>query len=457
MKVASRILTLVVVSVLLVGVVVVPARADEIDNALGVVDVLQYSTANDSGRNTFTFTGSYNVRYTFPESMYVTYVDMLVSTDSVTSRPAEVLGGRGTLGSLTILQVTSGLYRVYGEVPRRMTNYIDFTFTSTRSSGESYYQILSLQVSEIEKRHFEDKVQATTIAGSSVKTGTWSPGADMVDVGFTASDANSTYVASFSALNWERYDYFDFYLMLSVFEINSITAHCGSIAVPISVQYLDSGASYGDYYYVIVRMDLRGLDKTGVDPVLSITGGSRSGYNDVLILSGSGFIIYDSTDPYIYAMRVQTADLVGALNNLGVFVDMGFSGLYQVNQNGFQSVVDALTPEANTAIGDDLVSQGQQMQQYEQQHQMVLQSGVNTLQQAGNIAGFATSLAFIGNYTTSVFNRLGDVQVLYTLPLSIALILFLASRAPGAMRPHKHNTKRDVNSAATKPEGKKDE
>lgn len=457
MRIMTRILNLLVVTSLLVGVIVVPARADEIDNTATTVDVLKYSTANNSGRNTFTFTGTYKVTYTLPESMYVAYVDMLLQTDGSSARPTEVLAGRGTLGSLTILQITGGLYRVYGTFPVRMTNYLEFEFTSARTSSSSLYQIVSLNISDIERRHFDDKVQCTTLGGSGGKTVTWSPGDSIVDAGFTASTADSTFSASVTPLNWERYDYFDIYMMLSVFEINSITARCGSTAVPLVIQYLDSGAAYGDYSYVMVRLDLRGLDKRGVDPVMSISGVAKSGYNNVAVISGSGFIVYNPTDPYIYAIRVGTADLQAGLNNLANYIDMGFGGLYDVNQDGFQSIVDALTPEANTSLGDDLVSQGEQMQQYEEQHQQVLQSGVATLQQASNVSNLATSLAFIGNYTTSVFNRLGDVQIVYTLPLSIALILFLMSRAPGLSRPHKHNSKRDVNAAAKKPEGKKDD
>lgn len=107
-----------------------------------------------------------------------------------------------------------------------------------------------------------------------------------------------------------------------------------------------------------------------------------------------------------------------------------------------QNIVDAINPpEADTSAGDTLVQQGQQIHEFEQQQQVILQDSVGTLQQFSNISGFSASLAFVSGYVTQAFDALGDFQIVITLPLVIGVILFLASRVRGYDKPSKHDPK----------------
>lgn len=105
-----------------------------------------------------------------------------------------------------------------------------------------------------------------------------------------------------------------------------------------------------------------------------------------------------------------------------------------------QNIIDAINPpESDTSAGDTLVQQGQQIHEFEQQQQQILQDSVGTLQQFSNIGGFSASLTFVSGYVAKTFDALGDFQIVITLPLVIGVILFLASRVRGFDKPHKHN------------------
>lgn len=115
-----------------------------------------------------------------------------------------------------------------------------------------------------------------------------------------------------------------------------------------------------------------------------------------------------------------------------------------------QNIVDVINPpESDTSAGDTLVQQGQQIHEFEQQQQVILQDSVGTLQQFSNISGFSASLAFVSGYVTQAFDSLGDFQIVITLPLVIGVVLFLASRVRGFDKPAKHDPKPRRPSAGT--------
>lgn len=81
-------------------------------------------------------------------------------------------------------------------------------------------------------------------------------------------------------------------------------------------------------------------------------------------------------------------------------------------------------------IKDDIDDIGQ----FEQNQQAVLDKNFDTIQDSVSIAGFAAALAFVQSYTNLIFVGVGDYIIVFLLPLFLGLFFYICSRVPGATR-----------------------
>lgn len=105
----------------------------------------------------------------------------------------------------------------------------------------------------------------------------------------------------------------------------------------------------------------------------------------------------------------------------------------------FQKIANAILGDPSS--GDDLEDGSQQIQdgvadigKFEEDQQAILDNNFDTIQSAVSITGFAASLAFVQKYTNMIFGGLGDVIIIFSMPLFLGLFFYICSRVPGATR-----------------------
>lgn len=127
--------------------------------------------------------------------------------------------------------------------------------------------------------------------------------------------------------------------------------------------------------------------------------------------------------------------------------------------NGFNAVLAKLdslfgSNGVDTSGAADISSGVNQMDRYDSVHQDSINSGFSDISSTSSILAFVPGLAFVSSFLTSVFGTFGDFQFIYTLPLLIAFIFFLCSRAPGAARAYtRRKSSRSFDKGSSPPEG----
>lgn len=332
----KRIISLCCVALILVFSLAAPAKADELEN---YVNLLDYITFNSNGTNLLTFSGSTSISVEMPYRMCCTYIDITVLCYG--GRPSAASAGRNSsaMASLNVMKVNDRVYRIYGNLDGGYYDTLHLSLTDNDYGSQSSWYVIGANVSNVASQTAQDSVRCEVYMSASHVVGTWTAGSDPLLLQVDDS-SNASFDASFWILNWERYDYFDLILQVDTYVINSISAYAGSISVPIDISYVDAGTSYGAHYYITCRIDLRGLDKSGDDPYLLVTGIGVSGVNDFYICSGTGIVIEQGVSPDVYWYQ-----------KLFTAISTGFSNLKTWISNQTSAIVAAIT--GDTSSGDN--------------------------------------------------------------------------------------------------------
>ena len=83
---------------------------------------------------------------------------------------------------------------------------------------------------------------------------------------------------------------------------------------------------------------------------------------------------------------------------------------------------------------DDLEDQISDIHDYEQSQQEILDNSLPEIQQAVTFTRFTAALAFVQRYINLGWSGIGDLSIIYTLPIFIGLFFFICGRLPGATR-----------------------
>lgn len=283
--------------------------ADEIDDGYGFMELLDYTSINESGTNRLdlhTGTEYFNVKCPF--DIRLNYVEMVVY---LTRAPTSISCGNDKYGytALNVMKITGAFYRVYGYISNHT---YDSLTVQTVMPGNASFCLYSFQVQLTLGNGFADKVQMSGWFGTNSFSQTLTTTDDYVSATGNATNSDTTFECNITPLNWERYDYFDITVMLEVQEINSITAECGDVSVPFTHNIVNTGNSYGDLYYLTIRLDFTGLDRTGADPYIHIHGYCVQGVNSISLWKGMGILNLRYESPELYWFQKIYYSLVDA-------------------------------------------------------------------------------------------------------------------------------------------------
>lgn len=310
----------------LVTVFVLPVSADDFDNLDGWMNVLEYDTVNSSGSNTFTNSGEFVAKFYFPYQTSLGTIDAVIWS----SRSFTVTNNNDD--PLTVTYLGSNLYRVYGSSPNWHSSYLYLKFVVSSSAS---MQIKSLYMANSNYIHVTE-VGTLTVGSSSY---TMASSTSSVTHNFSESGISGygqSYRAFFSSSNWKKYDYLDFYIRAWVGSLDSISCSFAGIAVPCSYSYIASDDwEFSNYYNLLVRVDVRGLDRSKTDvPMLLLSGVCEIGDEQFISLTQvNGYVVTDPMSPLMYYFtQIQSRLDAAFADQMDFYVD-NLAALQQIASN----------------------------------------------------------------------------------------------------------------------------
>ena len=279
----------------------ISASAAENENTYGL-NIMDYSTVNNSGSNFFSFQNTKQINIDIPGSYYTTYVDIVYCVSGGAAPTLVQNKWNTTLNNLTIQSIGRGYYRAYGTV--RVSTYysLDLVFTTGNAASTTYIEIFSCIVRG-NGIHFDISARLEVFAYNASETYYYYPDAGGVNTisfnGVSGNIYDNQFQLYINAQDWSAYDYLDFTVLLHVKGISSISAIWGSQVLPIQVTYLSNDSNVSNDFLFTVRIDCRGLNRTVDDyPLLIIAGNCISdNINQVDLLSAGGMLSIDYSDP----------------------------------------------------------------------------------------------------------------------------------------------------------------
>lgn len=419
--------------------------------------------------------GYYSFDYALYHTISLNYVDIVLKFSGVIPSSLKVNGS-----TLTRVSLGNSLYRFYGSVSTTARNLLPFQFTA---GGAFEVSILNFNMAVNKVDHF---TSAGVLLVDGVQKETWTASANGNGVSLPADDWSQVEGSKdfqVKITDWKGADYAELLISAKNISFGSISAYMDATIIPIQVdsvytsedivQFTEShlggsssgssseDGSYfpGDYYDEFqsvtewseivdldgnsfsssapadrvfrVRLDLRAVDRTMSSVPLVRFTAKYSGYYGYTFKCSqiTCFVDVDGLDDsWLSSIQRFFSDLKANLVfHLSVF------------RSSMEQKFDELIGDGSE--GDDLSSGSQelsddidQVDQFEQSQMHVMDTGIVEIQDAVSVASFTGALSFVQNYLNLTFMGLGDVMVIFTLPLFLGLFFYICSRVPGATR-----------------------
>lgn len=331
----TRFLSLFLAVAVLCSCMAVTVGATENPSGFEMINLLDYDFPNNGTEPNVTAnsTGIATAAFDLPYSVSLRYVDIFVGSSAPISKVEYIVGTKST--TLTVEKISGYAWRIYGFVDGE-TSVATFKFTCATAGNIIRFQSVhasttwNAQYYSASTFILEDQ-SVTQSSGSSLVTLQVNLEEDLYGpfLDWTSSVRNS---------EWQKYDYMTFTLSYYSSTVNNISVQIDGVPVPFTMNYIENPPSFDgtiadsslaqavSIYSVTVTVDLTGVN------------------------------------------RVQTADLIVTVQGMGTFVygslhkvccflsgDMPdpeitwFQKIWKGMQDGFKSVVDAITGDTDAA------------------------------------------------------------------------------------------------------------
>lgn len=398
------------------------ALADEYESSF--INVLDY---NDGG--TFTVNGSLSLSFDLPFYTSLHYLDSLVvfSGDSLSS--VSVSYGNVTT-SLNFSRISPGMgfYKIYGSLPGSGSSSLSLNFVS---SGVSYVSFDSLRVLTVPSTNFSLSSDGSVVNNYLNKSfpltySSSGSGTDYTGL-FPAAVTNREWEATLYPSGYQNFDSVSYMIYLDGVELTSVSAVYDGVSLPVTYNLAMNDTAPDSGMIVSVLVDFSGCAwDSSSQPHLVLTGSFN---NDTIfhfsIFECSGILSLRNSNPVLFYLR-------NLYHSMSSWIQDQTSSL----SYWLEEILNELRGESSdTSAGDTLVNQGQQIQDFEHEHQVVINQGTEVMTNTLNISGFAPALLFVSSTLDGVFDILGPYQVVFIIPVVIGMILFVCSKVPGNIRP----------------------
>lgn len=290
-------------------------------------DVLEFSTANDSGSQVVTGSLPMSVIYRTVMEPF-RYIDMLVTCDIP---DLTVTYGGYQLNTILIGTNYGYTYRVFGDLVGDPSGYLAFTIGGSSGSWISFEKM------EISSFTFSQSVYPSlgSLFADPAEYGTYevmeTPQHD-VKITFDINNLYEWYDywhSQIQILDWKKFDSVDVMIEIKCNTIDSISVVQDGVALPFTVSYLnstfapdssmmdDSTQIKVDSYYVVVSIDLAGVNRSALmNPMIELTGmysPYSTGEPQYIQLNGvTGYVVAEASSP----LGTFWKNLVSTLNQL---------------------------------------------------------------------------------------------------------------------------------------------
>lgn len=356
----KRLISIFVVVALLASLVVFPVSAADFDSDLEegkLIDLLDYGNSVESDTNYQKYMGSASFNYELPSPFTINYVDIVIrywGSSGNDLKTVNILRNEVFMQEATFVKVTTGVYRIYGNITNRAFSSIGIELLSTDSTSATYSTVLSFKVGTFLNSTFSlgGKCEVYADNYSNVFTHYYN------EISFDAWTGTDDYDNAYFNLamyctDWYKYDFIDFSFGLMVSSIVSVSAILDGVPVPIQVSYIENTFDTGTLYYVTVRIDLRGVNRslTSKFPELQVSGTCHLKLtNSICIYDITGHTQNVYENPVIYWFKKTFASIVDGFSNVVSKLTSGFSDLATKISTGFSNVVSKLTSGFSSVV-----------------------------------------------------------------------------------------------------------
>lgn len=427
----KRIISISSVLVLLVGLLVFPvSAAGTSDGSMWLTSMLDYCSVDDRG-NSWTMVGDATIEFQMPFVTAVNYVDMVLYCSS--GLPAVTWVHGSLIESLTVESIGSNVYRCYGNVTNRQADVFRFGFSVANTSSTTYCTIFQLNVG----RHQFSSTPTTgklNIAHPSVSSASMLSPTSSCSI--TISGSSSGKYLDFNGYinvdDWRKFDTLDILLNVDSTTLNSISATMGGVNIPYDYQFIEgnvpefdantstsSASSVFVMRYVRLTLDLTNLKKSDTGSIqINFSGMYEGGNTATLTLYRvTGHVIASAVDAPTYWLRRIWEDIV----------------------DGFDRIAELISPESTdtqTSIAD-AESAIRDVEVMEQQYAAGLDSSLVS-SEIDKVGNYGNGLVLCANVLSRTFTQLDGYQIIYILPITIGIYLFICNRVHLHDKPQKY-------------------
>jgi len=290
----------------------VSASAEEYDNTTGWINLFDY---NPTLNRNFTSYAGVTREYVIdmPARMRLFDVDIVMFCNGGFPE-VSVLTPNGSTITLTKVALSANMVRYYGYIYN--ANYDELVLNIDDTVGHSG-TILSVSASTVVGNNYGEigsmRFHYPNYDNEIDQTVTMSSASNSAHIATSNVDFDD-YIIQLSCPNWKRYDSIDFVVQFDGVSIDSISASYDSVGIDVDYEYI--AAPYSSLVYLVLRMDLTGINRSKAStPKISITGqtGETIGLS---LVSVRGHLILDEPDPYLHWLNQIHNDLSVYLTTL---------------------------------------------------------------------------------------------------------------------------------------------
>ncbi len=355
----KRYISLALAAVVLVVSLAVPSYAAE----TVWLDILDYATADDIGRNFISVSDNVPVNFNIPYANYK-YIDILVQfAHSFDSSPVcDVYRNSDHINTLSCVKVSDSVYRYFGNIDGWYTQGISFAFSNL--PFVTGVQFLSARTSVLSVSSYNLPVSGYFSYANGEEESFFYTDEDHNDPAILYGSSDFDYQNYTCYLQFNdaiKYDYIDIQLYFSHLSLVSLSASFNGLSIPYEVSYFDAGNTF-EASLINVTLDLTGIDRNLNLPLEIILTGStptidgQIGYFSVL--SSNGLVEVNYGSPLLnfwYRIKTFFTDRFASLN---AWIDNQTSSITGTIAQWGQKIVEAINPD--TGAAEDALKEGSQ-------------------------------------------------------------------------------------------------
>lgn len=411
-------------------------------NDSGWIELLEFSSVQPNGENTFTIAGtSGSVSIPVQGEKRLRKLDMLLWNPSGQRPSSASVTMNGSTTNLEVFAIGSNMCRIVGYVPNDWYEVVKVNFKKSTSTTQTY-EVLSCKVTPVGVQEF--------VCDASVdiaNTGTFGIN-EYINVGSNGLTEAAYTQIRIDVRDWYKYDTLTIWGSCQTLGITAIRASLDTLGLPFTVSYFQAlptgetseynydyrynenysgGGGYGNGYGDVSTAIEYGA-KTLFCITIDLNGVDRSLTTSLLLvyITGTYYGLYGYSFNCQYVNgSVTTADTssLSWWNRFTVFMEDLF---------GSDSSSDALDELGGTS--DSISQSASDIHNFEQSQQAVLDDNFAAIQNTITFTNFAAALVFVQKYANLTVSGISKYMVVFTLPLFLGLFFFLCSRVPGITR-----------------------